>query len=61
MNPYSVLPSLYATGVSAPNPPHIEVALVLFAQPPLPVPILAPSVVVPGLNDGNIPAGTFPY
>ena len=61
MNPYFVLPSLYATGVSAPNPLHVDIALSKCAHPPLPVPILIPSVLVPGLNAGNIPAGTVPY
>ena len=55
------MPSLYATGVSEPNPLHTEVSFIKYDQSELVVPIQIPSVVVAGLNAGNIPAGTFPF
>ena len=53
------MPSFTATGVSEPNPLHTEVSFIKYAQA-VPVPKKIFSVVVPGLNDGNIPAGTVP-
>ena len=54
------MPSFTAVGVSEPNPLHTEVSFIKYDQPAL-VPILIPSVVVLGLNDGSVPTGTVPY